>query len=251
MNGTFAVFLSCLISLTTLTQGKEKTFNISIGELHKTTVLYFTSGWKYSSTYSGNWTSTGLNDSSWKEVNTIRNDGFPSDWKGTGWFRFHFTIDSSLFNKPVYLHIWSAGKQEVYIDGKFAAVNSDWKRPKVVTFNPWQDHILAVKYINDDPMYYKDAGFSEGFRIGFGNIEEVMQSDLQELRGYSNEQMFFTAITLAFGLLHLILFLFNRQFKRKSYILNFLICICSKHIHGLSSKSCGKYNRTNLFFEDS
>lgn len=213
MNGTFAVILSFIISLAQLTQGKEKPLKISAGELQKASIIYLTSGWKYSSTYYTNWASSGFNDSSWIDVNTIRNDSFPSDWKGTGWFRFNFTIDSSLYNKAAYLYIWSAGKQEIYIDGKFTAERSDWKHPEIVTFNRTQNHVIAVKYINNDPGHYKNAGFSEGFRIGFGNIEEIMESDLHNLSGYSNEQMFFTAITLAFGLLHLILFLFNRQFK--------------------------------------
>ena len=213
MNGTFAVILSFIISLTQLNQGREKPINISAYQLQNASILYFTSGWRYSSTYTGNWASPGLNDSSWRDINTIRNDSLPSDWKGTGFFRFHFTIDSSLFNKSVYMHIWSAGKQKIYIDGNYISDRSDWRHPEIVTFNRTPDHLLAVMYINNNLMYYKDAGFSEGFRIGFGNIEEIMESDLHELRGYSNEQMFFTAMTLAFGLLHLILFLFNRQFK--------------------------------------
>ena len=213
MNGTFAVILSFIISLTQLNQGREKPINISAYQLQNASILYFTSGWRYSSTYTGNWASPGLNDSSWRDINTIRNDSLPSDWKGTGFFRFHFTIDSSLFNKSVYMHIWSAGKHKIYIDGNYISDRSDWRHPEIVTFNRTPDHLLAVMYINNNLMYYKDAGFSEGFRIGFGNTEEIMESDLHELRGYSNEQMFFTAMTLAFGLLHLILFLFNRQFK--------------------------------------
>ncbi len=213
MNRIFAVILICLISFTQLTAGEIKPFNLSRDGLQKETIIYFTSGWKYSAIYNSNWASPGFNDGSWTEVNTILNDSFPSDWKGTGWFRFHFTIDSSLFNKSVFLHIWSAGKQKVYIDGKYIAENSNWKRPKIVVFNQEKNHLLAVKYTNNDRLYYEDAGFNPGFRIGFGDLEEVMHSELKELRGYSDEQMFFTAITLAFGLLHFILFLYNRQFK--------------------------------------
>ena len=213
MNGTFAVILSFFISFVQLTQGKEKPINISAGELKSTSILYFTSEWKYSLTYTGDWASPGLNDSCRKEINTIRNDSFPKDWKGTGFFRFHFTIDSSQFNKSVDQHTWSAGKHEMYVDGNYITDRSDWRHPGIVTITGTPNHLLANKYINNDPAHYKDAGFSEGFRIGVGNIEETIESDLHELIGYSNEQMFFTAITLAFGLLHLILFLFNRQFK--------------------------------------
>ncbi len=213
MNGTFALILSCLISLTQLAQGKEKQFNISADELNKAAILYFTSGWKFSPLYISGWNSPEFNDSNWQDVNTMQNSSFPQNWNGTGWFRHHFTIDTLLFNKSVYLHIWSAGKQEIYIDGNYITERSNWRHPEIVTFNGTPSHVLAVKYVNNDPRHYKDAGFSEGFRIGFGNIEEIMESDLHELRGYSNEQIFFTAITLAFGLLHLILFLFNRQFK--------------------------------------
>ena len=101
-----------------------------------------------------NWTSSGFNDSGWTNVNTIQNESFPADWNGKGWFRFHFTIDSSLFNKSVFLRIWSAGKQEVYLDGKYITDNSDWKHSKVITFNQERNHIIAVKYTNNDSRYY-------------------------------------------------------------------------------------------------
>ena len=213
MNGTLTVILSFLISLTAITKGKEKPLNLSWNEIQNTTIYYFTSGWKYSPAENTNWTSSEFNDSSWTKVNTIQNKSFPADWDGKGWFRFHFSIDSSLFNKPVFLRIWSAGKQEVYLDGKYITDNSDWKHSKVITFNQLRNHLIAVKFTNNDARYYRDAGFSQGFMIGFGNIEKVMQSELKELRRYSNEQMFFTAMALAFGLLHFILFLYNRRFK--------------------------------------
>ena len=152
MNGTFAVILSFIISLTQLNQGREKPINISAYQLQNASILYFTSGWRYSSTYTGNWASPGLNDSSWRDINTIRNDSLPSDWKGTGFFRFHFTIDSSLFNKSVYMHIWSAGKQKIYIDGNYISDRSDWRHPEIVTFNRTPDHLLAVMYINNKQL---------------------------------------------------------------------------------------------------
>ena len=227
MNGIFVVILTCLISLIQFTTGKEKPFNLSLNELHKRTLVYFTSGWKYSPGDNRNWVSSEFNDSNWIEVNTMQNDSFPAKWQGTGWFRFHFTIDSSLYNKSVFLHIWSAGVQEVYIDGKYITNISDWKHPKVVTFNQGRNHLLAVKYTNKEIQYYSDAGFSKGFRIGFGSIEEVMQTSLKELRGYSNEQMFFTAITIAFGLLHFILFLYNRRFKENLIYSVFLFVLAA------------------------
>ncbi len=213
MNGILLVFLSIIFSVNQFAAENEKPLNLSRNEIQNTTIYYFTSGWKYSPADIHNWSSPGFNDSDWIKVNTIQNQRFPAGWNGMGWFRLQFTIDSSLFNKSVFLRIWSAGKQEVYLDGKYITDNSDWKHSKVITFNQKRDHILAVKYTNNDSQYYKDAGFSQGFMIGFGNIEKVMQSELKEVRRYSNEQMFFTAITLAFGLLHFILFLYNRRFK--------------------------------------
>ena len=125
MNGIFLVFLSLLISVNQLTSEKDKPINLSQNELQKETIFYFTSGWRYSRTVNPNWNSPEFNDSSWTKVNTIKNDSFPSDWNGSGFFRFNFSIDSSLFNKSVFLRIWSAGKQEVYFDGKFITDNSD------------------------------------------------------------------------------------------------------------------------------
>lgn len=213
MNRIFALVLIVLISFSYMNAAQESMHNLSSKELRNGTISYFTSGWKYSAGNDLNWTSTEFNDDGWSDVNTFQNNSFPSAWNGTGYFRFHFTIDSSLFNKSVILQIWSSGKQEVYIDGKFITAKSDRNHPKILTFNQNQDHVLAVKYVNNDVQYYKDAGFSPGFAAGFANIEELIRSNLKDLRRYSNEQIFFTAITIAFGLLHLILFLYNRRFK--------------------------------------
>ena len=213
MNRIITLILFCLISFTLLAVGKEGPFNLSSKELQKNTILYFTSGWKYHQGSNPDWASPAFNDSSWFEVDPIQNNSFPAHWTGLGWFRFHFTIDTSLFNKTVYLQIWSAGKQQVYLDGKYITNIADWKHPKVIVFNQEREHLLAVQYINNNAQYYRIAGFSEGFEIGLGSVEKIMQSDLKEMRGDSTEQMFFTAITLAFGFLHFILFLFNREFK--------------------------------------
>ncbi|MGE5797475.1 MAG: hypothetical protein ACM34N_11880, partial [Ignavibacteria bacterium] len=209
MNRIFALVLIVLISFSYINAAQESMHNLSSKELRNGTISYFTSGWKYSAGNDLNWTSIEFNDDGWSDVNTFQNNSFPSAWNGTGYFRFHFTIDSSLFNKSVILQIWSSGKQEVYIDGKFITAKSDRNHPKILTFNQNQDHVLAVKYVNNDVQYYKDAGFSPGFAAGFANIEELIRSNLKDLRRYSNEQIFFTAITIAFGLLHLILFLYN------------------------------------------
>jgi serine phosphatase RsbU (regulator of sigma subunit) len=213
MNGIYILVLYLIIPLTQQIKGENQPINLSSDKLKNGSIIYFTSGWKYSPVFKNNWTSAEFNDSAWTEVNSSGGNNFTSNWTGTGWFRFHFTIDTSLFNKTIYLHIWSAGQQQVYLDGKYIAHRSNWKQPKTITFNQEREHLLAVNYINNNIKSYIDAGFNEGFRIGFGNIEDMMQSDLKELRRYSNEQMFFTAITLAFGILHFILFLFNREFK--------------------------------------
>ncbi|HVO75994.1 MAG TPA: SpoIIE family protein phosphatase [Ignavibacteriaceae bacterium] len=213
MNKKSALILIFIISYVQITFAHATEYKLASKSLRNGEIIYLTSGWKYSHIHNISWISPEFNDSSWTTVSTSRNDSFPSHWNGTGYFRFRFTIDSLLLNKSLILRIWSAGKQEVYLDGKYITSKSDWNHPKVITLNQNPDHLLAVKYVNNDIRYFKDAGFSAGFAVGFANIEELVQSNLKNLRRYSNEQIFFTAITIAFGLLHLILFLFNRRFK--------------------------------------
>ncbi len=212
MNRIYLLIIFYLISVSQIV-GKGSRFYLSSHELEKNISIYITAGWKYSQDDAPGYQTLEFNDSSWVEGSTLFNDNLLNNWSGKGWFRFHFTIDTSLYNKSVFLFIRSAGKQEIFLDGRYAADVSDLESPKTITFPPIPNHVIAIKYINKNTGYYKNAGFNPGFEFGFGNIEKVLQSDIKELRGYSNQQMFFTALTIAFGILHFILFLFNRQFK--------------------------------------
>ncbi len=212
MNRIYLLVFYYLISVSQIV-GKGSGFYLSFHELEKNISVYFTAGWKYNQGDVPGYQTREFNDSNWAEVSTLFNDNLLNNWNGKGWFRFHFTIDTSLYNKSVFLLIRSAGKQEIFLDGKYAADVSDLENLKTITFSPIPNHVIAIKYINQNTEYYKNAGFNPGFEFGFGSIEKVLQSDIKELRGYSNQQMFFTALTIAFGILHFILFLFNRQFK--------------------------------------
>ena len=212
MNRIYLLVFYYLISVSQIV-GKGSGFYLSFHELEKNISVYFTAGWKYNQGDVPGYQTREFNDSNWAEVSTLFNDNLLNNWNGKGWFRFHFTIDTSLYNKSVFLLIRSAGKQEIFLDGKYAADVSDLENLKTITFSPMPNHIIAIKYLNNNTRYYKNAGFNPGFEFGFGSIEKVLQSDIKKLRGYSNQQMFFTALTIAFGILHFILFLFNRQFK--------------------------------------
>ncbi len=212
MNRIHIIILLYLISASII-RGRESRFYLSSNELEKNISVYFTTGWRYNPVDAPGYQYPEFDDRSWPEVSTLFNDSLSNRWEGQGWFRFHIKIDSSLYNKTVFLLIRSAGKQKIFLDGKYAADVSDWEDPKTVTFSPTQDHIIAIKFTNKNIEYYRNAGFNPGFEFGFGNIEKVLQSGIKELRGYSNQQIFFTALTIAFGILHFILFLFNRQFK--------------------------------------
>ncbi len=212
MNRIHIIILLYLISASII-RGRESRFYLSSNELEKNISVYFITGWRYNPVDAPGYQYPEFDDRSWPEVSTLFNDSLSNRWEGQGWFRFHIKIDSSLYNKTVFLLIRSAGKQKIFLDGKYAADVSDWEDPKTVTFSPTQDHIIAIKFTNKNIEYYRNAGFNPGFEFGFGNIEKVLQSGIKELRGYSNQQIFFTALTIAFGILHFILFLFNRQFK--------------------------------------
>ena len=135
MNRIYLLIIFYLISFSQI-DGKGNRFYLSSHELEENNSIYFTAGWKYSQDDAPGYQTLEFNDSSWVEGSTLFNDNLLNNWSGKGWFRFHFTIDTSLYNKSVFLFIRSAGKQEIFLDGRYAADVSDLESPKTITFSP-------------------------------------------------------------------------------------------------------------------
>src|ERR1035438_18506 len=76
--------------------------------------------WKYHAGDNPDWKNLNFNDSQWIQTDSYLNWTKVTDpqWENTGWFRFHFYADSSIWNKTLAISIAQIGASEVYYNGK-------------------------------------------------------------------------------------------------------------------------------------
>jgi len=185
--------------------------------------------WKYHSGDESGWSDPDFDDTQWETTTTLLSpDNLPqSGWQGTGWFRIHIVIDSALVNIPLGLSIWQAGVSRIYLDGIliyiFGEDHDDWSGlPKALTFTGNEKHVIAVRYSNLSFMKFHDAGYNAGFHLQLGRLNPMAENTLRREKTFLGFQMFLTALPLAIGLLHLILFAFSPGLKQNLFFAFFL-----------------------------
>lgn len=186
--------------------------------------------WKYFSGDNVEWALADFNDSEWYLVypSLGPNKFFDSEWYGAGWYRLHFVVDSTLVNKPLALLIWQAGVSQLYLDGKsmytFDSQRSDWTgMPRILILDDQKEHVLAVRYFNPSIKKFLKAGLPAGFYLALGDMDQMTKERIRYERPLYGYQIIFTTLSLAIGLLHLILFLFSPQFRQNFFFALFLL----------------------------
>jgi serine phosphatase RsbU (regulator of sigma subunit) len=206
------------------------TLLLTYSDLDKNISISLEGKWKYQLGDNIEWSSPTFSDSAWEiisDVLQLNNDELRGNWKGVGWFRIHFKIDDKLKDESCRLIIWNAGKTKLYLDGEYITGESTWKNPKVVKFSSHSDHLIAVRLENDKIENFINAGVNPGFRINLANLETITAYTNSELQRLLTQQIFFTALTLAFGLLHLLLFLNYKSYKENLYYSLFLFAFAA------------------------
>jgi len=135
-----------------------------------------------------------------------------------------------------------AGTAEIFLDGKLiyqsAQTDSQIKRilgtPKhnnynVFSFTDTSTHVISVRYTNVSDKTLHNAGLPAGFFLQIGNPENYIKKNIDNVKENLSFQMFFTALTLAFGLLHLILYLFSPGLKSNLYYAIYLFLSAAIH----------------------
>lgn len=77
-------------------------------------------GWRFHPGDDLTWADPDFDDSDWMFFKPAGlNDPIPDTlWKGYGWFRLRFKVDSSIYAMPILLYFSTWGAAEVYLDGK-------------------------------------------------------------------------------------------------------------------------------------
>jgi serine phosphatase RsbU (regulator of sigma subunit) len=205
-------------------------------------------GWYYHLGDNENWALQNFNDTSWEVISGTRTmDNLDKKkWKGTAWFRLHIKIDSTLKNKTLGITIIYAGHIEIFVNGKLLTNRGQDDR-RTLTFSDKTDYILAVKYSNTCLNEFVFAGLPPGFSISIGDIERIMTSDSNEIRRISSQQMFFTALILAFGMLHFIFYLNYKQHRINLFYSLFLFVYALSLFMDYQSFLSSNMNESLLF----
>ena len=102
-------------------------------------------GWTYMPGDDPSWADPDYDDSAWHRVSPaqIRLDADAPDslsWSGIGWFRFRFTIDSTLADIPLLWRVGTWGGLTLFIDGQ---EHGTWGRPSSIPDSVIHDHPLT------------------------------------------------------------------------------------------------------------
>ncbi len=196
-------------------------------------IIYITDLWKFMPGDDPEWARPGYDDSDWSYVSTYLSeiDLAFTEWDGTGWFRFHIHVDSTLANRPIALLAESHhGASEIYLNGKklfelgrFSTDPSEFspyfdQRPRVLVFPGAGTHLLAVRYANLQSGLFLDLKKYAGFRFQLGDADHhLTQYNNNSSKNSSLLLLFFLGGLLVFTAIHALIYGFNREEKRNLY----------------------------------
>ena len=84
--------------------------------------------------------------------------------------------------------------------------------PKPLYFNRSGEHLLAVRYSEQNPPNCFFPEVNNGFNIYIGELNAAIKSRIERIRSFSIYQLVFAVIPLVFAVVHLLLFVFYPQF---------------------------------------
>jgi len=179
--------------------------------------------WRFHGGDNPDWAMPEYEDSSWEFARTGLRQGDlpPGGWPGVGWFRLHVTVDSTFLPASVGVTGSHSGTVRIYWDGIFQSDQLQYSIPDAIPIGGAGDHLLAVRYEQRASGDLHEAGYAAGFFVRLGEFHESITMLIRQ----RTEQMFFTALALAFGILHLMLFLFSPSSRGNLYYALFLFAM--------------------------
>jgi serine phosphatase RsbU (regulator of sigma subunit) len=153
------------------------------------------------------------------------------DWSGIGWFRMHFIVDSSLWNKPLAIRFYQSGASQLFLNGTLiynigtVSAESDEslnyldRTPKVLTFPPKRKQVIAIRYSDFNPL----GNYPKGFFVHFSEINNAITNTVANTRRFSIVQSIFTVLPLTLALIHFLLFLYFRRTRENAFYALFMI----------------------------
>jgi serine phosphatase RsbU (regulator of sigma subunit) len=137
------------------------------------------------------------------------------DWPGVGWFRLELRVDAALTRRALELRVVETGFADIYIDGELVRRSPEdrdrrpgRRRDAVwIELQPGRDHLVAVRWENHRFADMERLGIDHAFSLALVHPETPSNPPPVDVRRV-REQLFFTAVPLAFALLQLLLYVF-------------------------------------------
>ncbi|MEM7352296.1 MAG: SpoIIE family protein phosphatase [Acidobacteriota bacterium] len=186
--------------------------------------------WKFHPNDDPAFASRSVDDGDWATTDTrLRSGEHPETWQGLGWFRLRFRVSPSLRQVPLALTMHQFGAAEIYLDGELLYnigsvdpspddfVPQLQRQPYLFQFDDRDEHTLAIRFANFDPLAYERVGKIAGFRVILGTANHEVTRYGENGRSLSGYQAFFTGLFAAFALLHLLFYGFYREALENLY----------------------------------
>ena len=205
---------------------------IHIGKLPPEGVL-LDKGWKYQARDNPAYADPNFVDNNWQTIDPTKDIfDIPQLWKTKiGWFRLHFTVDTSVIHQ-LTLMIQQSGASEMYLDGKlihsFGVVSTN--ADEIKAFNPLNkpvsfpvpdatEQVLAVRYALQPGLHYNTyfLGLNNGLHILVNTTENAVDQYQQTEVSEQKSIVFKLAIFLILGVLFFAFYLFYPTQKVNLY----------------------------------
>lgn len=183
--------------------------------------------WRFRAGDDPAWAEPGFDDAGWERRDPVlfrRGEPLPAEWSGIGWLRAPIRIAPELVGTPIALRLSHQGAAEVFLDGRRVAgagvvgagpgaagtVPRYHRAPEVFVPERAGEHLLAVRFANRRvPAFLRAAGRS-ALEVTFDEPAAAIGQALATSRFRNRAMGWFCGLFLAFGVLHLLLFLFHR-----------------------------------------
>ena len=260
----FLVFLP----LFALGQKYKPTFNLTADSLAKHPIQYLNElNWKFAAADDSIMASPDHDDSKWIVVDPNFRGSEAADSIGrkfttVGWFRFHFTADTSVINIPLALNITHYGASEIYLDGKkimsYGAIkgagNSTYYDPATEPFalviHNTGAHLLAIRYANyDAAKNYRLFKVSfTGFKIFIGKADSIALNNIESISSYSFFPTLLFALFITLSVLHFLLYIYYPAASSNLYFSIFCLCLSLVFLIFYSTRTSSDPNAVKFEF---
>jgi two-component system NtrC family sensor kinase len=218
-------------------------------------------GWKFTSGDNPAYADPAYDDSKWQPIDPTRDiHDLPQLWKGIGWLRLHFTIDSATFQNELSVLVEQTGASEIYMNGhliqKLGTISNKQREVLAVTPTrgtyislPVQKHgeqVLAVRFEIQKNIPYILFGSNINYALALRMLDlqkstgRIFQTNFHLLLDYLRGGLF-----LILAILHMALFWFNPTQRANLYFCvyalafaasSFLVSLVYTHVYLTEAK---------------